>query len=178
MIGCGSIGCMVVGVAKSMGVKNIIACDIIPFKLEKAVGMGANHVFNSGEHEVRQYIKQYTDGVGVGRLIECSGNASMLNVSFACVRKGGCMVLVGIPKAPLHVENAMSDVILRSLQIRTIHGRRIFDDWKTAQKLLVEKKICLDSLVTHGSVPLSKFEEGYHALFSGKAMKVVFDITR
>ena len=34
----------------------------------------------------------------------------MVNSQFAMLRKGGYVVLVGLPKKPLHVENVLQDV--------------------------------------------------------------------
>lgn len=34
------------------------------------------------------------------------------------------MVLIGIPKGPLHVENVLTDVVFKSLTLKTVHGQR------------------------------------------------------
>ena len=52
-----------------------------------------------------------TDGLGIGRICECSGNPEMLNTCFSYLRKGsGRVVLIGLPKQPLHVENVLQDI--------------------------------------------------------------------
>ena len=51
-----------------------------------------------------------TDGIGIGRICECSGAPSIMNTCFSYLRNGGRIVLIGGPKQPLHVENAMQDV--------------------------------------------------------------------
>jgi len=80
-------------------------------------------------------------------------------------------------KKPLFVENVLQDIIFKSLTIRTIHGRRIFHTWKQSEKLLSQKIINTKPIITH-IYPLSQFEHGYQALISGKALKVVFDLTQ
>lgn len=53
---------------------------------------------------------EFTGGDGFGRVCECSGAPVMVNASFSFLRKGGTMVMVGLPKQPLHVENVLQDV--------------------------------------------------------------------
>lgn len=175
--GCGTIGLLAIGVAKAMGAKRVIAADVIPQKLEIAQQMGADIVVNSKTEDLREAVYKITEGVGVGRLLECSGYAPAVNASFALLRKGATIVLVGLPKAPLHVENVLQDVIFKSLQLRTIHGRRIFHTWKQSENLVARKQINLDLVVSH-DLPLAKWQEGFEALMSGNAVKVVFDVTR
>jgi len=70
----------------------------------------------------------------------------------------------------------IQDIIFKSLQIRSIHGRRIFDTWIKCEELVSRGQIVLDDIVSH-HLPLSKFEEGYAAIKSNNAVKVVFDPT-
>ena len=51
-----------------------------------------------------------TNGDGIGRICEMSGNDVMVNSQFSMLRKGGHVVLVGLPKKPLHVENVLQDM--------------------------------------------------------------------
>ena len=52
-----------------------------------------------------------TNNLGIGRICECSGNPEMLNTCFSYLRKGdGRVVLIGLPKQPLHVENVLQDI--------------------------------------------------------------------
>ena len=53
---------------------------------------------------------ELTDGIGIGRICECSGASQMVNTCFSYLRKGGRAVLIGLPKQPLHVENVLQDI--------------------------------------------------------------------
>lgn len=57
-----------------------------------------------------QTIMELTSGAGVGRICECSGNAAMINSCFSYLRKGGQVVLIGLPKQPIHIENPLPDI--------------------------------------------------------------------
>lgn len=171
---------MAVGVARTMPITGkIIACDVVEDKLAIAKKMGADITFNVKDLKcsLKEKILELTDNVGVGRIIECSGHAPTVSQIFGCLRKGGCITLVGLPKAPLIIENPLQDIIFKSTQIRTVHGRRIFRTWNKTEKLVADRKIILDPLVSC-ELPLADFEKGYQALQTGKALKVIFDLTK
>ena len=64
--------------------------------------------------------------------------------------------------------------VFKSLQLRTVHGRRIFHTWVETERLLAEGKIKIDPVVSH-RFPMSKYEDAFEALFSGKACKIIID---
>lgn len=41
---------------------------------------------------------------------------------------------------PLHVENFLSDVLFKSLTLKTIHGRKIFSTWEKSEQLVYQNK--------------------------------------
>lgn len=51
-----------------------------------------------------------TGGDGIGRICEMSGAASMVSQMFKLLRKGGSVVMVGLPKQPFHVEDVLPDI--------------------------------------------------------------------
>ena len=69
------------------------------------------------------------------------------------------------------------DIVFKSLTLKTIHGRRIFSTWKESERLISEGLIDCDAVISD-EIPLSKFEDGYAKLKSGKALKIIFDVTK
>ena len=57
-----------------------------------------------------QVIHEETHGDGIGRICEMSGSPDQVNSQFSLLRKGGRVVLVGLPKKPLYVPNVLPDV--------------------------------------------------------------------
>ena len=53
---------------------------------------------------------QETSGDGVGRLCEASGADVIINQMFSTLRKGGHVVMVGLPRKPIHLENPLPDI--------------------------------------------------------------------
>jgi len=172
VIGCGPVGLFAIGCAKALGAKKVYAADVLPGRLELATKMGADHVINSMELDVREEIMKSTGQAGIGRICEASGASVMLNGCFSYLRKGGRVSILGLPKKPLHVENVLQDIVFKSLTITTVHGRRIFHTWNECERLVAEKKVDPNMLVTH-DLRLSKHEEAFKTLLSGKCCKIL-----
>ncbi|CAH3164262.1 unnamed protein product [Porites evermanni] len=115
-----------------------------------------------------------TSGNGIGCLLECSGAAPLVNNCFSLLRKGGRVVLVGLLKQPLHVENFLQDVLFKSLTLKTIHGRKIFSTWEKSEELLFSNKVDVTPVITH-QVPMSQFEKAFELLKSGEGCKIMVD---
>ena len=53
-------------------------------------------------------------------------------------RKGGSVVLVGLPKSPIHVEKPLEDIVFKSLTLKTVHGRKIFHTWEETERIVAQ----------------------------------------
>jgi threonine dehydrogenase-like Zn-dependent dehydrogenase len=175
VLGAGPIGVFVAAIAKALGAAKVIVVDILDTRLAMAERMGATVTLNSSAlspDDIRDKILEETDGVGTGVLIECTGAPPLVNKCFSFMRKGGRAVLVGLPKAPLHVENVLGDFLFRAITVKSIHGRRMFSTWSACEELLATGTVDLSPVITH-EYPLSQFQEAFDVLLSGKACKVV-----
>lgn len=172
IIGCGPVGLLVGMVAKAMGAKRLVGADLDDNRLELAKKIGFDVTVNTKEKDLKQFVMDFTNGDGMGRVCECSGAPVMVNSSFSYLRKGGTIVMVGLPKQPLHVENVLQDVVFKALTLRTVHGRRIFHTWEETEALVADGKVDVNALISH-RFPMSKFEDAFQVLFGGKGCKIV-----
>lgn len=172
--GCGPVGLMAQAVAKALGAKRVIAVDIAEDKLQMATKVGADITVNTMKQNLKDFVMELTNGVGMDRICECSGVTPVVNSTFSLLRKGGTMGLVGLPKQPLHVENVLQDIVFKALTLKTVHGRLIFHTWRQTEALVADKKINAKTVISH-RFPMSQFEEAFKTLFSGKACKIVMD---
>lgn len=113
-----------------------------------------------------------TAGNGVGRLFEATGSAPMINNCFSLLRKGGKIGLIGLPKAPIHIEDPLPNVVFKSLTLKTFHGRRIFHDWEESERILHQNLVDTNPIITH-DYPLSQFERAFQVLLRGEGCKVL-----
>jgi len=172
VIGAGPIGLFAMAVAKAKGAKNVISADINEARLELSKKMGANITINSMTKNLKDEIMKLTNGNGVARLVEASGATPMVNSCFSLLRKGAHLVLIGLPKQPIHIEQPLPDVIFKSLTLKTVHGRRIFDTWEQCEKLIKDKKVHPETLLSH-EFAMSEWKSAFDVLMSGTGCKIL-----
>jgi len=90
VIGCGGVGMAGIAVLRAKGVKNIVACDIDPLKLQSATKLGAKLTVNTREADAAQKL------AGVAGVIDFVGTPATAALGIAALRKGGRYVLVGL----------------------------------------------------------------------------------
>jgi len=106
IMGMGPVGLMAVAAAKSFGASRIIVTDLEQVRLEAARRMGATHVINVREEDAIERIRELTGGVGVDTAWETAGNPKALQTALHSLRRGGKLVIVGLPaqdEIPLNV---------------------------------------------------------------------------
>ena len=125
IMGSGCIGLMTLLACKYKGAEKIILCDLEDNRLEKAMELGAAAVINNGkctEKEFYDEVRRLTDG-GPRVVIEAIGNAVTIRQSGELARRGGVVVLLGMPPEdviPFNI-NAIMD---NEVQIRPIFRYR------------------------------------------------------
>ncbi len=90
VIGCGGVGLAGISVLRAKGVKNIVACDIDPGKLQAATKLGANARVNTREPDAAQQLK------GIAGAIDFVGTPATAALGIAALRNGGRYILVGL----------------------------------------------------------------------------------
>ena len=64
------------------------------------------------------------------------------------------------------------DFVMKDITVRGVYGRKIWDTWITTSRLLSTGKFNPTPVITH-RIRLDEFEQGFEAMKSGKAGKVV-----
>ena len=126
---------MAIGAAKTWGAKKIFAVDVFDAKLEVAKAMGANMIFNSKNSDAVKAVKDATDGVGADIVIDYTGNGRAILDGFASLRKGGKMVLVGLPSKDLTI-NLSDNIIYKEATVIGVTGRLMYETWEECEQLL------------------------------------------
>ena len=125
IMGSGCIGLMTLLACKHMGAEKVILCDLEDIRLEKAMELGATAVINNGkctEEEFYAEVRRLSDG-GPRVVIEAIGNAVTIRQAGELARRGGVVVLLGMPPEnviPFNI-NAIMD---NEVQVRPIFRYR------------------------------------------------------
>lgn len=104
--GVGTVGLAAIMAAKYLGLRQIIAVDIVDKKLDLAKALGATHVLNSAAvSDIAAEVQKISDG-GANFAIECTGVSALMQKLLDCVCCGGTAVVVGVPRPDfvLHVD--------------------------------------------------------------------------
>jgi S-(hydroxymethyl)glutathione dehydrogenase / alcohol dehydrogenase len=98
VFGCGGVGLNVVQGAALSGASRIIAVDLSKSKLELAKAFGATDVVDaSGGTDAADAVRELTGGLGVDYAFEVIGAPPVIVQAFLSVKRGGKVIVVGVP---------------------------------------------------------------------------------
>jgi len=169
--GAGPIGIMGALVAQKVGARKVVITDIAPYRLELARKMGVQTVVDVSAVKLRDVMDEIgmTEGFDVG--LEMSGAADAMRQMIARMNNGGKIALLGIAPTAFAVD--WNEIIFKMLTVKGIYGREMYETWYK-MIALVQSGLDLSGLITH-RIHIDEFEDGFAAMLSGKAGKVVMD---
>jgi len=169
--GAGPIGIMGALVAQKVGARKVVITDIAPYRLDLARRLGVQHVVDVSSETLQDVMGNIgmTEGFDVG--LEMSGASAAMRQMIARMNNGGKIALLGI--APTEFAVDWNEVIFKMLTVKGIYGREIFETWYK-MIALVQSGLDLSDLITH-RISIDDFEDGFAAMLSGEAGKVVMD---
>jgi len=145
VLGCGTIGLMIIQAALAAGASLVVGVDIANLRLEMAGQFGARSV-NGREAEPLEAIKEATQGEGAEIVFEAAGRAETIRKSLAMVRPGGVVVIVGMA-AEEEIALPIMDSVIREYDVRGVF--RYANCYPPAIRLLASRKISPAALITH-----------------------------
>jgi len=93
--GCGPIGALVIVAARRAGATEIVATDVVPHPLRKALQIGADEAINMAE-QPNALDRYAADKGSFDVLFEASGNERALTGAFSALRPRGIIVQLGL----------------------------------------------------------------------------------
>jgi 2-desacetyl-2-hydroxyethyl bacteriochlorophyllide A dehydrogenase len=166
IIGAGTIGLLTLQILKYMKlVDEVYVSDKIPFKLEIAKKLGADHVLTPPElpRKYSNFFDIVFEAVG-GFSIE-----STINQAIEALKEKGVIILMGAveisPKIKLGILHTKEGVLIGSFSL-TYH------DYVEAFNLVNSRKINVAQLVTH-RFPLIEAPKAINIALSGKSIKTI-----
>lgn len=97
VLGCGMIGLGVISFLKYSGAGKIIATEINERRAELAKKFGADKVINPQKTDTLiNEVRNFTDGLGVNQVFDCSGVAEAFIGALDFLRPRGQIVLIGV----------------------------------------------------------------------------------
>jgi 2-desacetyl-2-hydroxyethyl bacteriochlorophyllide A dehydrogenase len=175
IIGGGSIGLLCLAMAKAAGVSEVLITVKYEQQAQLALAYGADHVVQIAETDLKDYVADFTDGLGMDAVIETVGGSQAVNDALAIVRRRGTVVLVAVYHELLEV--GMSPIMLKEL---IVTGSIVYahnglkNEFQAAIDLIASGKVEVTKLVTH-RYPLVEIGQAFQTAADKKsgAVKVV-----
>ncbi|OMF21942.1 alcohol dehydrogenase [Paenibacillus sp. FSL H8-0548] len=144
--GLGPIGQLAVAAARLFGVSEIYGSDVVEYRRELAKTMGVTDVCDPMTESLQDKVNEWSHGKGVDVIIETSGNAGAIAASTAHVKRGGKIVLVGLPAAASIGIN-VNELIDGEIDVLGVF--RYANTYPAAIRALQSGKIQLEKTITH-----------------------------
>lgn len=98
VIGCGGVGLNIVQGARIAGAGEIVAIDVNPAKLALAARLGATTTVDASTSDAPSVVRDRTGQRGADVTFEAIGAESTIHQAVDMARRGGQVILVGIPR--------------------------------------------------------------------------------
>lgn len=173
VIGAGAIGLFAAAIAKSYGARQVIVQEPNPSRAAIARAIGVDGVVDPRSSGSAAEIMQATGGLGPEVILEMSGNPVAIRSALELARNGATVVLLGLPAEPVEL-NLSARVIMKSLRLQGVTGRRMFETWYRVEAFMRKSPDLMDRIITH-ILPASQYSEGFKLIEEGRCGKVVLN---
>jgi len=148
VVGAGPAGLTHIQLLRALGARLIFATDIVESRRRWAEKFGADETFNGTDEDLRRLVLNATEGRGVDKVIVASGSVKAVQSSLPVVRKGGKVLLFGIPPERSIFNCDLSDVFIREITLIPSYSTTE-NEMKTALEMIAAGKIQLTKMITH-----------------------------
>jgi (R,R)-butanediol dehydrogenase/meso-butanediol dehydrogenase/diacetyl reductase len=161
--GVGAIGSFILAGAVAAGAGAVVAVDVDPGRLDVATKLGATHLVDSRQADPLELVRELTGSALADVTVEASGLVDGMSRVQRLTRRGGTLLLVGLPKKEVSF-NAV-DLTLREIDVMTTVAHVCDENLPAAlallaernlADLLVEKVVPLDRAIQDALVPLAE----------------------
>lgn len=144
VLGAGPIGVMVALAALGGGCSSVIVADLVDEKLAIAGQYPGVSTVNIAQESLADAVAELTNGWGADVVFECSGAEKAFESLMTLPRPGGCVVMVGLPVAPVPFDVSLASV--RELRFETVF--RYAHQYERAIALFASGRVDLKPLVS------------------------------
>lgn len=173
--GPGPIGVLVAAVAHSLGA-NVLVSGLqqdAAYRLPLLTDLGIETV-NVDDEDLGDRTERFTDGIGFDVVFDTTGHHAGIGTAVDSVRKGGQVVVVGIPNDASEV--AFTSIVRGEIDINTSYGST-WTNFEQALRLMERDEIAVDEVLDtsfSADEPASAFE----AFLNSETCKPVFTFAK
>ncbi len=170
VVGVGGVGMPAVMAANLLGVRPLIAVDMVATRLEAALQLGATHALDASAGEVADQVEAIAGG-GVDAVIDTSGSPKTWDWAPQALSPGGVFAAIPLPSADFAYRVAPLFELPANLRVvrlgESVPGRFIpkLIDWYQQGRFPVDRLV--------ETYPLDDINEAFGASTSGRVIKPV-----
>ena len=184
VIGLGPLGQLVTQYLRAAGLREVLAIDTVPARLETALAHGATQAFHGSAADARDFVREHTEGRLADAVYDVTGHYAVFPHALKLARDFGTVVLLGDTPHPSR-QHLTHDVLTRQLRIVGTHNSKLpgqHAHWTTEKQVLLfleyvrRGQMRVADLVTHRYAPADA-PRVYQELQENRAatMGVLFD---
>lgn len=172
--GPGPIGTLVASIARSIGAKVLVSGleRDQRYRLPLVEEFGVETV-DLSENDLDEISNSFTDGVGFDVVFDSTGHHTGIELGVNQVRKGGQVVVVGLPGSESRLP--LSQLVRSEVMLNTSYGSS-WSNFEQALSLLEENAIDPE-VVIDTSFDYTDPEEAFSAFFKSETCKPMFSFT-
>ncbi|WP_121741493.1 zinc-dependent alcohol dehydrogenase [Natronorubrum halophilum] len=169
--GPGPIGVLVAAVANSMGADVLVSGlgKDTEYRLPLVETLGIDTVDIEND-DLEAVVDARTDGIGFDAVFDTTGHKSGIEMAIEHVRKGGGVVVVGLPGAPSEV--FMTPVVRSEIDLNTSYGST-WQNFEQAIRLLSVGAIDADAIIDR-TFSVDEPTDAFEAFLESETCKPVF----
>lgn len=171
IVGAGPMGLLHAAMAKVNRAGTIITSDISDFRVDFSYKVGVDYSINSKKVNVVDEVKKLTDGRGADVTIIASGSPRAILDGLYSTRKGGRVLLFGVPYKGTILNYDISELLNNEISIISSNAA-VEEDTREALNLIASKRIDVTKLITN-KFPLEQFNEAIRVANEGKSIKII-----
>ena len=172
IFGVGPTGMMHVMLSQAYGFEKIFCLDVNDYRLEYAKKFSVTKTIHSTDASRKEIILENTSGRGVDVAIVATGNLNALLDAIDLVRKGGTVMMFGVPSKGDTMNLDMSAVYSKEITLLTSYAASD-NDTKEALELIANSKVDVKQLITHKYNIADSQKAFEHAKTGLNAMKII-----
>ncbi|MFZ5585503.1 MAG: alcohol dehydrogenase catalytic domain-containing protein [Thermodesulfobacteriota bacterium] len=172
VLGAGISGLLHVPLARSLGAGLVVAGDTIPYRLEKALEVGAHHALYADD-DLPDKLRAVNRGMLADRVIICFDG--FIPLALKCVERGGSVLFFAGAAEGACIPACINDIFWRTEVSLTSSYGGAPGDCDQALKLIAGGSLPLQKLISH-RLPLAEAQKGFGLVcdpVSNRCVKVI-----
>ena len=157
--GLGIMGQILALCARHYGAGSVLVADLVPYRLRRALELGADVAINVGEEDLAAVVSSATDGAMADLVVVGPGSLEAMSAGLATVGVGGTVVLFTPAEPGLQLPIDPYDLYARDVTLTTSYSCGPPDTLE-AMALVSQGVVTAEQLVTH-RYPLAHAAEGF-----------------